>query len=309
MTFLQVRYFIEAARQQSITKAADVLFVSQQAVSKQIKALEQELNFPLFCIQRKQLMLTREGVRMRKLWEELLFRMDEEIRLIQEEREQKERLVKIAILEYDAVKDLTLPLLAQYGSKNPDIQIEVVSGNPAYVKQLAEEKKADLIVTYSTEIPKELISHQQCLLKTVQLSIILSQNHPLAAREKLSLADVGEETIFIFEDSHSADAQKKILGHFHSIGIEPKVKYFKSWESMEIEIMAGKGIATGFREFFRNQYGGLKFYPIAYMPEDEPAQISIVGVNGFGEHMTAQLSQLYQRNYMKDQKNKSDVVL
>lgn len=308
MTFLQVRYFIEAARQQSITKAAEKLYVSQQAVSKQIKALEQELRFPLFSVQKKQLMLTVEGARMRDLWEELLFRMDEEIRIIQGEREQKERLVRIGILEYDAVKDLTLPLLAQYGSGNPDIQIEVVSGNPAYIKQLAKEKKADLIVTYSTEIPKELICHQRCLLKTVQLSIILSKNHPLAERKELSLTDIADETIFIFEDSHSADAQKKILGHFHSYGIEPKVKYFKSWESMEIEIMAGKGIATGFREFFRNQYGGLKFYPIAYLQKDEPAQISIVGVNELGEHMTLQLQKLYQNSHVNDFTCNSGIV-
>ena len=48
MTFLQIKYFVETAKENSYTRTAKNLFVSQQAVSKQIKALEQELGFKLF---------------------------------------------------------------------------------------------------------------------------------------------------------------------------------------------------------------------------------------------------------------------
>ena len=48
MTFHQMECFLEAVRAGNISKAAERLFVTQQAASGQIKNLEQELGFPLF---------------------------------------------------------------------------------------------------------------------------------------------------------------------------------------------------------------------------------------------------------------------
>ncbi|MDO4206170.1 MAG: LysR family transcriptional regulator, partial [Lachnospiraceae bacterium] len=48
MTFLQIEYFIEIVRSGSFTRAAEKLFVTHQALSLQIQAMEKELGMPLF---------------------------------------------------------------------------------------------------------------------------------------------------------------------------------------------------------------------------------------------------------------------
>ena len=48
MTIIQMECFVEAAKWLNFTKAADHLYISQQTMSRQIKALENELGFPVF---------------------------------------------------------------------------------------------------------------------------------------------------------------------------------------------------------------------------------------------------------------------
>ena len=63
MTILQVLYVLEVARQNSISKAAENLFVSQPALSLQIKNLEAELGYDLFTRTSKGISLTELGQR------------------------------------------------------------------------------------------------------------------------------------------------------------------------------------------------------------------------------------------------------
>lgn len=74
MTDTQVECFIEAAKEKNISKAAENLFLTQQAASSQIKALEKELGFKLFHRKTKGISLTKEGELLYKEWEELIER-------------------------------------------------------------------------------------------------------------------------------------------------------------------------------------------------------------------------------------------
>ena len=61
MNDLQIEYFLAAARNMSFSRAAQELFVSQPAISRQILALEQELGCPLFERLNRGIMLTVNG--------------------------------------------------------------------------------------------------------------------------------------------------------------------------------------------------------------------------------------------------------
>ena len=62
MTILQIEYFIEIVKSGSFTKAAEKLYVTHQALSLQIQALEKELGMPLFDrSNRRKLILEESG--------------------------------------------------------------------------------------------------------------------------------------------------------------------------------------------------------------------------------------------------------
>ena len=79
MNLADIEMFLIIVRTKSITKTADALFLSQPTVSQRLKAMEQELNYPLILRSKgfKQIELTQEGMdfvpiaeRMVSLWKE-----------------------------------------------------------------------------------------------------------------------------------------------------------------------------------------------------------------------------------------------
>ena len=71
-----LRYFLEAAREENITKAAAYLHISQPTLSKQLKDLEQELGKKLFVRSNYSIKLTDEGMLLRKRAEDILEMVD-----------------------------------------------------------------------------------------------------------------------------------------------------------------------------------------------------------------------------------------
>ena len=77
ITIRQLRVFREVARQQSFTRASKVLFLTQPAVSMQIKQLEDVVGMPLFEKQGKQISLTDAGEEIRLLSDTILQQIEE----------------------------------------------------------------------------------------------------------------------------------------------------------------------------------------------------------------------------------------
>ncbi|MGN0508868.1 MAG: LysR family transcriptional regulator, partial [Ruminococcus sp.] len=67
-----LKYFLAVAREQSISAAADSLFLSQPTLSRQLKELEEELGKQLFIRGNRKITLTEEGVLLRKRAEEIM---------------------------------------------------------------------------------------------------------------------------------------------------------------------------------------------------------------------------------------------
>lgn len=66
MNIFQLRYFVSVAQLENISKAADLLHLSQSSLSKSIAKLEAELGMPLFQRSGKHIVLNEQG---RRFWE------------------------------------------------------------------------------------------------------------------------------------------------------------------------------------------------------------------------------------------------
>ena len=76
MEIRTLRYFLEAAREENMSKAAERMHISQSALSKQFKGLEEELGKKLFVRHSFSIELTEEGMLLRKRAEDLLSMAD-----------------------------------------------------------------------------------------------------------------------------------------------------------------------------------------------------------------------------------------
>ena len=83
-----LKYFLAVAREQSFSKAAEALFLSQPTLSRQLRDLEDELGKQLFIRGSRKITLTEEGMILRKRAEEiveLIDKAEQEVRLTDDE--------------------------------------------------------------------------------------------------------------------------------------------------------------------------------------------------------------------------------
>ena len=76
MELRQIRYVLEIAKYHSFSRAAEMLFISQPAISQQVRALEQELHTTLFQRDTHGVALTRDGERFCAAGEQILEQAD-----------------------------------------------------------------------------------------------------------------------------------------------------------------------------------------------------------------------------------------
>ena len=71
-----LRYFLTVAREESFSKAAEALYLSQPTLSRQIREMEEELGVQLLIRTNRNVQLTPEGQRLRKRAQEIVDLMD-----------------------------------------------------------------------------------------------------------------------------------------------------------------------------------------------------------------------------------------
>jgi LysR family glycine cleavage system transcriptional activator len=135
-----LQVFEVAARHPTLRAAADALFLTHGAVSRQIRALEAELGVALFTRTRQGMVLTPQGQRLQATVAEALKLMsDATVTLGHEARNSSARLV-VTVLPSFAARWL-LPRLPDFHSRHPDITVELIS---AMAPLDLTEKKIDL---------------------------------------------------------------------------------------------------------------------------------------------------------------------
>lgn len=123
-----LRYFYTIAEQQNISKAAEVLHITQPTLSRQLKGLEDELGTPLFERKRNQLELTQAGLFLRSRAEEILQLTQQ---TTQEFEDRKNQLfsghISIGCVEADNSDTLAM-IIEDFVSDYPQVTFNIFSG-------------------------------------------------------------------------------------------------------------------------------------------------------------------------------------
>lgn len=144
-----LRIFLSVAERGSVTETANELFISQPAVSKAIKSLEQRLNLKLFHRdKRRGLLLTDAGEKILLLARQMQ-NLEEQIYQTAF-RENNFLGGKLRVASVPIATTLILAkALRRYREKYPAVTVEIKEGTPAEVQKLLESYAADFAITYS----------------------------------------------------------------------------------------------------------------------------------------------------------------
>lgn len=136
-----LNYFLAIAREENITRAAEQLHVTQPTLSRQIADLEAELGVKLFTRSNHNIVLTEDGMLLKRRAQEILTLADKTKRDFLNKEENLEGTVTIGSGEFLSTRILT-DCIAAFRNKYPNIRYEVFSGNAGNIKDGIELRLA-----------------------------------------------------------------------------------------------------------------------------------------------------------------------
>ena len=204
MNSQQIQYFLSAARSLSFTKAAEEFFTSQPTVSRQIAYLEEELGFPLFYRDGKQLRLTSGGLVMLAEFEQQQSAMQSAVQRVRQIQDGFEGSLSIAYLTGLDTDFYVYPPTMAFSELHPNVVVNIDSASFGALRQRLERGEYDLIFTYHFELPYIPDALSQSVY-TCGCSVIASATHPLASKRELSPADLHGQTLILPSSFDSRD--------------------------------------------------------------------------------------------------------
>lgn len=164
----------------SVSLAADKLYLSQSALSHQLKELEQRLGHPLFIRKTKPIQFTRQGQLILELADKILPEIEMTKALLDPRNSylQPPKVLELA-LECHSCYLWLLPVLKAFHQQWPDIQTELRSEYPFDPLEALADKQLHWVLTAD---PQSLPSVQYAPLFHYETVLVTAKNHPFAAK-------------------------------------------------------------------------------------------------------------------------------
>ena len=244
ISFELYKYYFYVCEFKSITKAANYLYISQPAISKQIKQLENKLGKKLINKTKTGIELTTEGQELYKDIKDSI----EKLNLIESKYNEKQirytTTIKI-IAGHLTTKNILLDTIAKINEIYPTIKFEITTYTYDEAIILLHEGKCDLIFFCLNEV-KEVPSNI-CIKKIVDVNDIFVVGNKL--KESIPL----EMTISKM-NNYPIICKKYIKDYYDSLNIEFNPTYLltNNWLVEEYAIRnIGIGVVT--KEFLKNE--------------------------------------------------------
>lgn len=176
-----LEYFLTVVREENISRAAEVLHVTQPTLSRQMKELETELHTTLF-IRGKRLVLTDSGVMLRRRAEEIVSLVK---KIDSEFREQEEISGVISVGSGGLKAAEVLPeLIEHFRQRYPLVSFDLNTGTADHVKEKLEHGLLDFGILLE---PVDIEKFDYIRLPTKEIwGILISANHPLAQEKSIT---------------------------------------------------------------------------------------------------------------------------
>lgn len=182
-----LRYFLMAAREENITRAAKALHITQPTLSRQLAQLEQELGQALFGREAGKPFLTQAGRLLKRRAEELLSLADKTEEEIRARSGQVTGMISLGSAE-SASASIWPRLLRAFSQMHPQVQYELYTGNADHIKERIDQGLLDFGLLVE---PVEIAKYQSLSLgQTERWGVLMRSDAPLAKKEAVTAEDL-----------------------------------------------------------------------------------------------------------------------
>lgn len=274
MEITQIRYFLEVANSQHITKSAEKLHIAQPALSQAIKRFEEDLKVPLFIKNGRNIVLTQYGRFLKDKLEPIVKELDELPGIVQTMANLDCDTIHLNVLAASAL--VTNAIIDYQNENNDELNFQLLQNHRDEIYDIEITTK----LFYQT--PKNDEKNRFVCVEKIFLAV--PNNKRYENRKSISLKEVENEGfISLMGSKQFRFICDKFCNH---IGITPKI-IFESDNPSAVKNMIGANLGVGFWPEFT--WGKLDSHKVRLLEiEDMPCSRDIL---------------ITQNNNKKDNKN------
>ena len=202
MEIRTLRYFLAAAREENMTRAAEILHVTQPTLSKQLRALEEELGKKLFLRHSFSIQLTEEGILLRKRAEDLVKMADKITSEFIALDDVTGGDVYFGLAESYQIRYLAAAISA-FKKTYPGLRYHITSGDTEQVIERLNKGVIDFAVL--VEDPDTAKYNYLTFPEADVWGVIMPEDSPLAEKETLCVEDLIGLPLFCSEQGWKKD--------------------------------------------------------------------------------------------------------
>lgn len=256
-----LRYFLTVVREESITKASEVLHITQPTLSRQLAQMEKDLGVKLFDRGTRKIKLTNEGILLRRRAEEILQLVDKTEKELVEQEEQVEGKISMGCGEIAAVQLLS-QIIKSFRQKYPLVTFDIFTATADLVKEQMDKGLLDIGLFLE---PVDMEKYEFTRLDIGEKWVVLMRSDdPLAARETITAQNLSELPLIL---PRRMNVQNELASWFGSYYDRLNV-VFTSNLSTNSSIMVNSGLAYSL--VIEGAVPFLDHSKVTYRPLDPP---------------------------------------
>ncbi len=238
MELRQLKYFIEVAKREHVTKAANALHVAQSAVSRQIFNLEEELGVDLFIREGRTVRLTRIGKIFLAHAERALNVIDDARRVVEEYRDPEKGTIHIGFSA--SLASYILPTaISHFRKQYPQVQFVLNEGS--YSELIDAVIRGEINMALLGPLPQKQKKIKGEVLFTEDIVALLPIQHPLANRKSIKLTELRDDPFVLYPKGYIL--HDVIMEGCLQRGFHPKVAFEgKDLDAIKGLVSAGLGV-------------------------------------------------------------------
>lgn len=242
----QLRYFVSAASSRSFTKAAELHFLTQTAITQQIKALEESIGLELFDRRKRPIELTPAGEVFFREAKAILSRVDMAVTRAQEASTGTTGTIRIGYEKGYERSDLSDKLRA-FHRLHPNILFTCVRQDTDSLAKSLLRDELDVVIGWDSMNLRDNPDIDWRLEYRSGLSVALYDNHPYAMRTTLQRADLKGETILYMSPASQGNSfgDSHFMQMYEKAGFIPNILLKSSdIESLLMMVASEEGISV-----------------------------------------------------------------
>jgi DNA-binding transcriptional LysR family regulator len=245
-----LRAFVAVAEEMHFTRAAARLHLAQQALSTQIRQLEDELGTALFHRTTRRVELTDAGRTLLLHAGPILASVSAAFQ--QTQRAGSGELGTLSIAYTPTVAEETLPpLIAAVHERLPDVRVRTCEMWQAEMAEAVEAGRFDIGLARCPILHDDL---ESAVIRDEPLGITLAESHPLARTTRVRIEDLGAEKLLIWPRVLSPGFHDRVVDSLRAHGFLGPIQEFENLNRDVLlgdarsrgEVAAGRGFSIGF---------------------------------------------------------------